>query len=53
MKRKLILVAALLFGMTLFAGCAGTGEKFASGSSSYNQSAGPWPAPTIESESLR
>jgi len=53
MKARLLQVAmVLLIGITL-AGCAGTGEKFASDSGAYNQAVGPWPAPTIESEGLR
>jgi predicted small secreted protein len=53
MKRNLMLVVALLFGITLLAGCAGTGEKFASDAAAYKHAVGPWPAPTIESEGLR
>ena len=53
MKARLLQVATVLLIGVALAGCAGTGEKFASGSGAYNQAAGPWPAPTIESEGLR
>lgn len=53
MKTRLLqLATVLLIGITL-AGCAGTGGTFGSGSGAYSQAAGPWPAPTIESEGLR
>lgn len=53
MKARLLqLATVLLIGITL-AGCAGTGGTFGSGSGAYSQAAGPWPAPTIESEGLR
>ena len=48
MKARLLQFATVLLIGFALAGCAGTGGKFASGSSAYNQAEGPWPTPTIE-----